>query len=301
MRKRGDSWRVELYKDGQRESATFRTRQEAAAWALQRDAELTGKRTPSHTLAQALDRYARDVAPKHKGERWEILRCAALKRLPIAAKKLSAITAEDIAMRRDERLKTVAPGTVRREMTLLRSVFDTAIREWGWLRISPMQHVKKPSAPPARRRRIQNDEIESVTIALGYDGGAPETASQRVALAFELALETAMRSGEITGLVWGRVQEKYVTLPKTKNGDQRDVPLSKRAREILALLRPDKEPSSADNNASGMTMTRLFVRLGASCLYPAIKLSKWIPATGSAHMVFRSTSLMGLRPVKINR
>lgn len=32
------------------------------------------------------------------------------------------------------------------------------------------------------------------------------------------------------------MREKAVALPRTKNGDSRDVPLSKRAREILAAL-----------------------------------------------------------------
>ena len=42
-----------------------------------------------------------------------------------------------------------------------------------------------------------------------------------------------MRSGEITGLTWDKVGAKSVHLPRTKNGDYREVPLSKRAREIL--------------------------------------------------------------------
>lgn len=45
-----------------------------------------------------------------------------------------------------------------------------------------------------------------------------------------------MRSGEILGMTWEDVGAKSVTLPRTKNGDVRRVPLSPRAREILALL-----------------------------------------------------------------
>src|SRR5690606_41649708 len=68
------SWRAELYKDGRRESATFPTKQQAAAWAQQREAELIGVRLPEHTVREALQRYAREVAPKHRGERWELAR-----------------------------------------------------------------------------------------------------------------------------------------------------------------------------------------------------------------------------------
>jgi integrase len=69
---------------------------------------------------------------------------------------------------------------------------------------------------------------------------AADTAMQRTGWAVLLALETAMRAGEILGLRWPDVREKAVTLPATKNGDVREVPLSKRAREILAALPRDR-------------------------------------------------------------
>ena len=52
---------------------------------------------------------------------------------------------------------------------------------------------------------------------------------------FLLAIETAMRSGEIVGLTWKNthLDERWVHLPDTKNGYPRDVPLSTRAVEIL--------------------------------------------------------------------
>lgn len=242
IRRRGKKWRAELFKDGQRESQSFDTKAQASAWAQQREAELIGKRLPDKTLRDALNRYASDVAPTHKGERWEVLRCNALGRLPMASKKLSSLTPSDMAEHRDERLKKVQAGTVRRELGLLRSVFDYAINEWGWLRMSPLASVKKPPTPPSRRRRISAEEVDRVTMALGYDGGVPETKSQRVAMAFLFALETAMRSSEITGLTWDRVNPKSVVLPKTKNGDQREVPLSSTARNILAELPKEDGP-----------------------------------------------------------
>ena len=41
FRKRGFTWRAEVYKHGHRDSATFPTRQEAATWAQQRERELS--------------------------------------------------------------------------------------------------------------------------------------------------------------------------------------------------------------------------------------------------------------------
>lgn len=242
IRRRGTAWRAELYKDGKRESASFDTKAQAVAWALQREAELVGERLPDHTMIEALRRYAREVAPTHKGERWELLRCKSFERLAWARKRIAAVTAADIAGWRDERLHgkdKVSAGTVRREMGMLRGIFDVALKEWGWLRVNPLDAVRKPPAPASRKRRIDQDEIDRITLALGYDGGVPETQSHRVALAFQFAIETAMRSGEILGLTWDRVREKSVKLAKTKNGDAREVPLSTRAREIIALLPRD--------------------------------------------------------------
>lgn len=239
IRRRGKAWRAEVYIDGRRESASFDTKAQAVAWAQQREAELVGERLPDHTLREALRRYAREVAPTHKGERWEVVRCVSWERLPFAGKRLASITAADLAGWRDARLdggQGVSAGTVRRELGMLRGVFDVAWREWGWLRANPLDGVKKPPAPASRKRRVSQDEIDRVVLALGYDGGPPENQSQRVALAWLFAIETAMRSGEILGLTWGKVHAKSVDLPVTKNGDARSVPLSTAAREIIALL-----------------------------------------------------------------
>lgn len=204
------------------------------------------------TLAEALNRYTLEVAPTHKGARWEVIRCRSLARAPIAAKALHALSAADLSAWRDARLAEVSAASVRREMALLGSVFDVARREWGWIKASPLAEVRKPPSPASRKRRVSDDEVQRIQLALGYDGGPPENASQRVALAFEFAVETAMRAGEILGLTWPNVRAKAVTLPATKNGDVRDVPLSVRAREIVALLPRDSasvfnvEPGTRD-------------------------------------------------------
>lgn len=236
IRRRGESWRAELYKDGVRESQTFPTKRLAVAWATQREAELVGKRLPDHTMLDAFRRYACEVAPKHRGQRWELARLKAMERDKIAAVRLPSLRPVHIAEWRERRLAEVSAASVLRDMNLLQSVLKVCRKDWGWLDSSPMKDVDRPPNPPPRRRRITQDEIERVVMALGYDGGTPVTASDRVALAFLLALETAMRTSEILGLAWADVAEKSVTLPKTKNGDIRRVPLSVRAREIIALM-----------------------------------------------------------------
>jgi integrase len=224
---------------GHRVSGTFDTKAQASAWLLERQAQLTGGKLPYATLRDAFQRYSRDVSPTKGGERWELVRLKRLETDPLAVCALSTLTPSDIADYRDRRLQRVSDASVRREMNLIGSVLEIARKEWGWLRVNPMKDVKRPRSPPSRRRRISPDEIQALTDAFGLsDGLHTQTAMHRTGLAFLFALETAMRAGEILALTTDAVHlpERYVSLPKTKNGDARDVPLSSRAVEILQAL-----------------------------------------------------------------
>lgn len=259
-RKRGKKWRVEIYRNGRRESATFGTKQEAAAWALERDAELTGATLPAKSFGEAMARYRRDVAPSHKGSRWELVRLLSLERDSFAKRPLASLSAPDFVAWRDSRLQEVSPGTVAREMTLIRSVLRTAWKEWHWLRLNPLEGVKLPRTPASRKRRISENEAGRVLLACGVTDLECETALQRTGLAFAFALETAMRAGEILGLRWPDVAEKSVRLPRTKNGDERKVPLSPRAREILGALPKTEGPVFNLNDGTRVLLFRRAVK-----------------------------------------
>ncbi len=55
-----------------------------------------------------------------------------------------------------------------------------------------------------------------------------------------------MRRGELLGLRWEHVHlnKRIARLPLTKNGESRDVPLSRRARETLTALAKDRKPTA---------------------------------------------------------
>lgn len=235
----GNRWRVQVYVHGRRESGTFRTKAEAAAWALEREAILSGRKAHAGTVGDVLRRYRDDVSPTHKGERWERTRLNSMQAEPVARCALSSLSPADIASYRDRRLQAVTGASVRRELNLLGSALEVARREWGWITSNPVRDVTKPAAPVPRRRRITDDEIRRLTWAFGLgEGLAADSAMQRTGLAFLFALETAMRAGEIVGITpeSTHLPERYVRLPRTKNGDVRDVPLSRRAVEILETL-----------------------------------------------------------------
>ena len=243
------------------ESISAPTRREVAQQAQAREAELSGKSLPSKTLSEAFTKYADTISPEHRGERWELLRLKALARFDMASKQVAKIGADDIIAWRDSRLKSVSKATVLREMNLLRSVFEACRKEWRWIRENPMKDVTRPRQPPSRKRRVSQDEIDALVSLSGLKD-VPQSQTQMAVMAFLFAIETAMRSGEILGLTWADVHPRHVVLPKTKNGDSREVPLSPKARVLLAALRGFEKPFDIANGTRDALFRKLVKQAG---------------------------------------
>ncbi|CAK7193116.1 hypothetical protein COMNV_01329 [Commensalibacter sp. Nvir] len=145
-----------------------------------------------------------------------------------------------MAQWRDKRLLEVSASTVNRELNLISAVLTTALKEWGVaLTGNPVRSIKRPANPKSRSRRVSREEQDIIAKHLGWDGcSEPRTSSQWTAFAFFLAIETAMRRGELTSIRWQDVhlERSYIHLETTKNGEERDVPLSSKAKKLLRLL-----------------------------------------------------------------
>jgi integrase len=246
IEKRGARWRAAVCVRRVRRSKSFRTKAEAASWALEQEASLakgTGKAPPGATVRTLLEKYAREVSEHKRGKREESLRISRILRDDALANvALELLGSADIASWRDRRLKAVSAASVRREWTLLSHACTVAVRDWQWLQANPCKVARRPPPPPNRERTMTPDEVERICFALGYDGGTPQTISQRVAVALLLALETALRASELTGLTWDRVDldRRVARLSAaTKSGVGRDVPLSTEAVRLLELLPRD--------------------------------------------------------------
>lgn len=135
---------------------------------------------------------------------------------------------------RDERLKVVGAGAVIRDLSLLSSVINHARREWGVTINNPCLLVKKPPTPAGRTRVLSADEEQRLVAALAPIGRRNPEMLPLV----QLALQTAMRRGELLALRWEHVDLEAQTayLPTSKNGRPRLVPLSSGAVAVLALL-----------------------------------------------------------------
>ncbi len=86
IRKRGKSVRVEVYKNGVRQSATFDSITQAREWAaLTESAIIESKSTDivsNKSVSDAFERYAEEISPNKKGARWEVIRLNALQKYP---------------------------------------------------------------------------------------------------------------------------------------------------------------------------------------------------------------------------
>lgn len=243
IKKRGKGWRAMVKVNGHRDSATFDIKTEAKAWAAARETELAdappGDRHDDTRLSDLFARYAREVSPHHKGARWEQLR------LELYSRQIGHYTVGDlfdsdvISNWKTQRLRTVKPGTVIRDMGVINQVFATAHTEWRLITRNPLQGIKKPKKPRPRDRVISPEELATIKQALKYDADcAVELKKQQVGLALDIALETAMRASEVLQLTNEYKDRKVFVLVSTKNGDRREVPLSKKAREHIARI-PD--------------------------------------------------------------
>jgi integrase len=231
---------------------TFRTKRDAEDWARRTEDEMvrgvyirrtTHERT---TIADALDRYEREVVPLKKAstQAREGARIREVKAF-FGKYSLAAVSPDLVAEFRDKRLaQGKANNTVRLELALLGHMFSTAIKEWHMgLTYNPVSNVRKPSPGHGRNRRLVGDEQQRLLAAVA------EHCNPMLGWIVRLAIETGMRQSEILNLQRHQVDlaRRVVRLHDTKNEASRTVPLNKAATAVLeqALAnptRPKNEP-----------------------------------------------------------
>ena len=240
FRKRGPyQWQAQVRKKGHPlQTRTFETRALAEQWARAIEVEMdkglfvSRAEAESTTLKELLEHYLAEVTPQKKSAASETNRLRALMRLPLARRYVAGIRGMDIARLRDERLRKVTPSTVKRDLVLLGHVFEVARKEWGVYVHNPVRDIKLPSENRPRERRLQAGEETRLLEA------CREARNPWLLPVVQLALETAMRQGELIRLRWEHIDlnRRTAHLPDTKNGESRTVPLSTTAVRVLRAL-----------------------------------------------------------------
>ncbi len=277
--KRGDlQWQAKVRRKGfPAQSRTFMYKEDAEKWvrAVERELETSGfidrRSAEKNTFAGVLERYQNEITAKKKSAAIERVKIDVLLRdTAFFGLRMTAITSEAIAKWRDRRLEEVSSGTVNREMDVISTVLNHARREWGIHVENPIPYVKRPAKARARDRRLSDDEEKYLRAALTTGDRRPDGTFEKAARnphlapVFELALETAMRRGELLSLEWKNVDLKKRTafLPDTKNGDPRMVPLSTKAIRALKEMQKGKSGGSRGQvfSLSAMALRKGFTR-----------------------------------------
>ncbi|MDQ8937169.1 tyrosine-type recombinase/integrase [Acinetobacter rudis] len=248
--KRGNAYRITVRHNGQRFTATRDTSAECEQWAAKKLLELQSQSASQQeekihiSFYSLFDQYYHEHGKNMKSADFILQQLKALKSTwgADAEESIHDLTPAMVKRWRDQRLKTVKTSTVIRQMGVYSSAFEYARRELFLTKENPFKEVTKPSMPPPRHQRIHKEDEEVIIKALGYKRGQTPTLPRHfVAWAFLFALETTMRKGELLSIKQKHIFEDYIKLYDTKNGTNRDVPLTAQAQEMLTWLKP-KDP-----------------------------------------------------------
>lgn len=262
FQKRSGAWRAVIRKKGfPTQTATFDTKSEAQAWAADIETAMTRGRfraldeAERTTLTQAMDRFEREVLSSLRSRTYP----SHLKRIKqhLGRQPLAALTPSLIAQYRDACIaEGLSHQTVKHDLNFISRMFNTALMDW-FIALpygNPVAQIRKPALPAGRERRVSEQEETALLEAADRYGG-------NIAPIIRFALATAMRRGELAAMKWTHVdmQRRVLTIPLSKNGERRYIPLSKAAMAALNSM-----PRRLDGTVWGMhydAITKAFVRI----------------------------------------
>ncbi|RUU14378.1 site-specific integrase [Mesorhizobium sp. USDA-HM6] len=266
IRKHRDKYQVQVRRKGVAPlTKTFILLADAKEWARHQErladrAELGPDRKELEriTLAKLVQRYLDEIVPAKKGAEIERIVLEAFLRHRICKKHLSELTTADFAIYRDERLKTITTKSLKRQIAPLSNMFEIARLDWNLpLRSNPLTDLALKVTDNKRDRRLREGEFEKLLEA------GRKTRNPLLIPIVRLALETAMRRGEIIALRFRDVdiERCTATIRDSKNGHSRTIPLSSLAVAILETTIAVMSNKAKAQNAHLFPVTPIAVRL----------------------------------------
>jgi integrase len=213
------------------ETASFERRTDAVQWAALTESNMRAGRHFSAAKSKTFADLANEYRPHSKAGSllsfWvEIFGRDLL--ADIAPHRIAKV--RDLLLAEKTRRKRKRSGpTVNRYLAQLSSAMTFAVKELGWVERNPVLAVRKNPESKGRVRFLSDDERATLLYACRMSDNT------HLYSAVVLSLLTGARQAEIMGLRWRQIdlKRRLITLPKTKNGDQRALPL---VGEALAIL-----------------------------------------------------------------
>lgn len=179
-------------------------------------------------------------------------------------KNIQDVTSWLIEKWKSKRSEKFKPGSVNRELTLLKHVFSKAL-EWKRIKENPAHKVKRLKGETKRVRYLMPDEIQ--TLLSHCDGLLSGLLKPMVTV----ALHTGARKGELQGLEWSNVNFELgiISLLDTKNGERRDIPMNETVRATLKEMEQRGRLVFSNRNGNRIDSCALYL-----AFYEALKKSK---------------------------
>lgn len=153
-------------------------------------------------------------------------------RAPLARKKLSVVTRQDLATIHSKITDDGHPTVANRVKDLVSSMFSKAVA-WGYLDTNPARGITD-NPECSRERFLTKDELPRIFAALADEPNATFKDF------FLLAILTGARRANVRAMRWRDVdlEQAEWRIPITKNGSPLIVPLVPEAVTILAARKP---------------------------------------------------------------
>ena len=239
VRKRGNSWNAQVRISGWRSfTKTFLTKLDAKQWIVTLEKELKSKPLPEKNvknlkLKDLFNKYKFEILPKLKSHKIVTYKLNFLSRLWIGEIKVINLTKGHLEQFCEDRKLVVKDGTIKSELMLIKRIVKIATNKWDYgIPFNAFYGIELPSPHKPRNRRATQEEL-SILIA-----HANKQRNKYISTIIQFAVETGMRRSEILKLRWIDVNLKtrIASLYDTKNGDERHIPLTKTAVQLLSNL-----------------------------------------------------------------
>ena len=241
IRRRNGKYQVQIRVGSYSRTQSFFKLNDAKSWArkeeeLAQQRRYLGSKYEPCNLAEILVRYLRDVTPHKRSCDTERIVLKALLKEDWVNEPLPQLNAAAIAKYRDRRLASVKPATLKRQLNIVRHACATAEREWDWL--SPLFLLQRLTLPKNAEHVVKRI---TVTDEEALIDAAKKSRTKNLSELLILAIETAMRRGELLALEWEDIdlERRELLVRRSKNGIPRTIPLSTRAHSTLANMKSD--------------------------------------------------------------
>ena len=141
---------------------------------------------------------------------------------------LSEIDDDSLSEYKQKRCRKVMVGTVNKEISVVRTILNNAVRVWGWMPAVP--YIRKVSGPKKKSYPLTRHEERKLLRHLKGD----------VRLISKFVLNTGIRRHDVVRLTWKQEHDQsgieYFALPDSGGNRYRYVVLNRNARKVLHAM-----------------------------------------------------------------